>query len=207
MDEYLVNYGRAGDFARFRPADSLTCGRGDRVVVRTDQGIELGVVLCAAEPGHARFLSRTACGDLLRIATEADNQVADQMSERGQDIFEHARQLACDLGLPLEVVDVDVLFDGAHAVVYHLRRDECDYRPLVSSLARAFDLHIVMVNLFVPTEREHGCGKPDCGGGSGGCSTCGTGGGCSSCGAGTKAEDVSAYLANLQAHSNRHPLL
>src|SRR5260370_41748871 len=127
MIEYLISDGRSGYFWRFHPASSLTCRRGDRVVVRTEQGLELGTVLCAAEPGHARFLSRTACGELLRTATDEDEVAAVRTDERGQAIFDEARRRASEFALPLEIIDVDVLLDGSQAVVYHLRRDECDY--------------------------------------------------------------------------------
>jgi hypothetical protein len=206
--EYLVSFGRSGDFGRFRAPVSLSCRRGDRVVIRTEQGVELGIVLCPAEGGHARFLSRTAEGELLRHAGPEDELQATRLQTLGDAIFEHACALVVQLHLPLEVVDVDVLFDGKHALLYHLRREECDYRPLVSSVARAFDLHVVMQNLFVPTEAVHGCGEPDCGGGN--CSSCGSGGGCSTCGKGAKAEEVGRYLATLHSSggvAQRHPLL
>ena len=122
--EYLVSYGRAGDFGRFRPAQPLACRRGDRVVIRSQQGLELGEVLCQAEPGHGRFLSRTSLGELLRVATADDHRTAECMQERSQRVFENGRRLIQELGLPVEIVDVEVLFDGQQATVYHLRRQE-----------------------------------------------------------------------------------
>lgn len=204
MNEYLISYGRAGDFGRFRADSGLTCRRGDRVVVQTDQGVELGVVLCAAEPGHARFLSRTAQGQLLRHCTEADDRLATEMQERGQAIFEHARALAEQLGLPIEILDAEVLHDGKQVVLQHLRREECDYRPLVSGIARAFNLRVILQNLYVPEAPVVGCGEPNCGGG--GCTSCSTGGGCGTCGQGTRPEDIATFLAD-QEPTRRQSLL
>jgi cell fate regulator YaaT (PSP1 superfamily) len=200
--EYLVSYGRAGDFGRFRPAEHFPIRRGDRVLIRTENGLEIGVVLCPASAGHAQFLSRTALGEILRPAGEEDEQAARLQAERGQRLFAHARRLAQEMELPLEVVDVDLLPEGRQAVVYHLRRVECDYRPLVSTLARTFDVQILMQNLALPAalagEEEAGCGRPDCGQVSGqGCSTCSSGG-CGTCGKGAKKEDVAAYLSGLR---------
>lgn len=220
-NEYLVSYGRGGEFGRFRPAEPLRCRRGDRVIVRSPQGLEIGTVLCPAVTGHAPFLSRTALGELLRCATETDLHAAEVQRQRGQRIFEQGRQLTKELNLPLEIVDVDVLLAGDRALIYHLCKDDCDYRPLVSTLARTYDLLIIMQNLTLPAddhvEEEHGCGKPECGktgggggcstGGGGGCSTCGTGGGCS---AGAKKEDVTSYLLGLRQAMERRartPLL
>jgi cell fate regulator YaaT (PSP1 superfamily) len=214
--EYLVSYGSSGDFSRFRAVTRMSLRRGDRVIVRSHQGLELGVVLCPVTPGHARFLSERALGELLRSASPEDEQTAQRMHERGQRLFDDARRLAAELRLPLEIVDVEVLFDGQQAIVQHLRREACDYRPLVSALSRKHDILIVMHNLVLPAEvagEEHGCGRPDCGRteGGGGCSSCGSGGGCASgCGHATPKEDVTAYLVGLRRQMEpraRTPLL
>ncbi len=213
--EYLVAYGRAGDFSRFRSASPSRYRRGDRVLVRSPQGLEVGVVMCPATSAHGRYLSEQGAGELLRPLTEEDERTLEGLRERGQRIFRDARRLAGELNLPLEILDVEVLFDGRQAVVHHLRREECDYRPLVRALAREHDLLLTMQNLVLPMELEehadHGCGRPDCGHAAGGCSSC-TSGGCSSggCAAGVKQEDVSAYLAGLRRqaeHQARMPLL
>jgi hypothetical protein len=214
-DEYLVSYGNAGDFSRFRAAAACAYRRGDRVVVRSHQGLELGVVMCPTTPGHARYLSDRGVGDLLRRATPDDERVAQQAREQGERLFDEARRLAADMALPLEILDVEVLFDGRQAIIQHVRREDCDYRPLVSSLSRKFDLLLIMQNLALPMEldeEEHGCGRPDCGKGAGGCSTCSSGGGCSTghCSSGVKQEEITAYLAGLRDQMEargRTPLL
>jgi hypothetical protein len=203
--EYLVSYGDSGEFGRFRPVTPGDYQRGDRVVVRSHQGLELAVVLCPVTAGHTPFLSRTALGEILRPAAEEDEQAAQRCRERGGRLFDDARRLAAQLELPLEVLDVEVLLDGKSAVVHHVRRQDCDYRPLVSALSHKHDILIVMQNLALPAEAPEGagCGRPDCGqAGGGGCTSCGTGGGCSAggCGKSVKPEEVSAYLAGL-----RHP--
>ena len=63
--EYLVSYGLAGDFGRFRSLTPLVCRRGQRVVVRSHRGVEVGIVLRPATPRHASFLPNTTLGQLL----------------------------------------------------------------------------------------------------------------------------------------------
>lgn len=207
--DYLVSYGQAGDFGRFRPTQPFSGRRGDRVVIRSPNGLELGVVLCLSTPGHDPFLGRTSLGQLLRRATADDERSAQDARERGQRIFEHARLLARQLDLPLEVLDVEVLLDGAQAVVYHLCGQECDVRPLVSKLASSHDLRISLQNLYIPGEAHAGCGKPNCGQHEGGgCGTCGSGGGCSSCGKSLPKKEVADFLAGLRPdEAVRTPLL
>jgi cell fate regulator YaaT (PSP1 superfamily) len=195
--EYLVSYGTSGEFARFRPTAPAEFQRGDRVVVRTHQGLELGVVMCPARPEHAPFLSRTALGELLRSVTEADEKQADEARRFGQRIFEDARRLTFELELPLAILDIEVLLDGQQAIVHHLRQADCDYRPLVSTLSKKHDLHIFMNNLALPKEEIVGCGEPNCGQLTGGCQSCSSGG-CNTCGKGAKKEDVAAHLLALR---------
>jgi cell fate regulator YaaT (PSP1 superfamily) len=214
VNDYLLSYGSAGDFGRFYPVKPLTCRRGDRAVVRSHRGLELATVLCAATPGHAVHLPNTTVGQLLRLASAEDEQTAARMHEHGQRIFESARELAADLTLPLEILDVEVLLDGQQAILQLLRGDECDMRQFVSGLSRKHEIQVALHDLSrqegVEAVETHGCGRPDCGrtGDGDGCSTCGTGGGCATCGAG-KAPDMTAYFAGLreQMAANRVPLL
>lgn len=201
-EEYLVSYGTSGDFARFRPTTPADFQRGDRVVVRTHQGLELGVVLCPAQPDHAPFLSRTPQGELLRTVTLEDEDHAERASRLGQRLFEDAGRLAGELELPLVILDVEVLLEGQQAIVHHLRQMDCDYRPLVSALSKKYDVHVLMSNLALPREDETpaepvGCGEPNCGQLTGGCQSCGSGG-CDTCGKGVKKEDVGAHLLALR---------
>jgi cell fate regulator YaaT (PSP1 superfamily) len=208
-EEYLVSYGTCGEFARFRPTPPAAFQRGDRVVIRTHQGLELGVVLCPARPEHLSFLSRTSLGELLRPVTEIDEKQAEQARQFGHRLFDDAQRLARELDLPLEILDTEVLLDGQQAIVHHLRQVDCDYRPLVGALSKKHDLHIQMNNLALPKEEAVGCGEPNCGQLTGGCQSCGSGG-CGSCGKGAKKDDVAAHLLalrQLMEQRNRMPLL
>jgi hypothetical protein len=106
------------------------------------------------------------------------------------------------LGLPLEVLDAEVLLDGKHADLHHLRWAECDVRPFVSTLSREFDLYLTMTDLggarAEEEPAEHGCGKEGCGGGD--CGSCGSGG-CSTCD--VSGGDVKAYFSELRERMAR----
>src|SRR5579862_6885881 len=145
--EYLVSYGQLGDFGRFRSAKPLACRRGDRAVVRTHRGVEVGEVLREATPHHAAFLPNTSVGQLVRLLTPADEKDLSRSRERGQALFVRAAAAGRELELPLEVIDAEVLFDGDHGVVHLLRWKECEFRPFVSPLSREFDLHIALADL------------------------------------------------------------
>lgn len=201
-DEYLVSYGRSGEFGRFRPESGAAFCRGDEVVVAAPQGLEIGHVLCPATPSHGRFLSRTAVGRLLRLADDADRRSARNMHEKSQQLFEDARRIASELYLPWEILDAEVSLDGRHAQVHYLGPWEA---PPTSFLGRLIELHELSIHLqnWAQEAATPGCGRPDCGHGDGGCDTCTSDGGCSSCGKSTKKEEVAALLAGLQQNAEQ----
>jgi hypothetical protein len=129
------------------------------------------------------------------------------MRRRAHELFGRAAALAGELGLPVEVLDAEVLLDGEHGTLHHVRWADCDVRPFVSTLSREFDLHLTLTDLTgpgaEPEEEDHGCGREGCG--AGGCGSCGAGG-CGSCGSEGPA-DLKAYFAELRAQMERRTSL
>lgn len=214
--EFLVSYGKSGAFGRFAPAEPLTLVRGDRVVVQSARGLELGSVLCAGTEGHARLLGRDAVGRLLRRAGADDDDAAARCTRLARTLFDDALALVQEDGLALDILDTEVLLDGRQAIVQCLGDAATTAQTLAARLSQRHQLTILLENLAEPALPAHeestgGCGKPDCGrlnGKSGGCSDCSSGGGCSSCGSGHV--DLRAYFAHLRTQMEsrqRTPLL
>src|SRR5262249_13249304 len=109
--EYLVRYGRAGAFGRFRAAGPLSLSRGDSVVVRLGRGPELGEVLRAATARHAVHLPELA-GELLRPASAEDMEAGRVMAERAQEVIGRAEEIVISGRMPLAPLDAEVLLDG-----------------------------------------------------------------------------------------------
>jgi hypothetical protein len=194
--EYLVSFGLTGDFGRFRAAGPLSLQRGAPVVIRGARGLELGQVLRPASERAARWLGGAAVGELLRPASREDEEAARRMRRRAADLLDRAGLLAEGQGLPVAVVDAEVLLDGAHAALHVVRWNDADLRELVRPLSVEFELSISLVELAAPVAPAgHGCG--DCGAGSCGSGGCGTG-----CGV-ARPEEVSAYFAELRERMER----
>src|SRR5689334_5925688 len=132
-EEYLASFGLSGEFGRFRTTIPLHLRRGERVVVRGARGVEIAEVLRPATSRHAQFLPNTSVGQLLRRLSPADEHSEDAMRLRSQQIFDRGGELAAEMGLPLILLDVEVLLDGEHAVLHQLRGEDADVRPFVST--------------------------------------------------------------------------
>ncbi len=202
--EYLLTYGKVGDFGRFQSAESLHCRRGDRLVVRTHRGQEMGVVVRSATQEHGRLLADHFVGEILRRATEGDRELAERMQKRSQRLFEDARRLAGELHLPVEILDAEILLDARQAVIHHLRWAESDLRLLMDPLCKDYRLLVSLHNLALPatakvTEEHEGCGTAGCGKG-GGCGSCQSGH-CATCVSSRKATAAKAARPEMA-----HPL-
>jgi hypothetical protein len=144
--------------------------------------------------------------------TSEDECTATRLNRLAQILFVDSRRLAAEMNLPVEIVDADILLDGRHAILQYLGRNDWEMDSFVSGLPQCEDLAILLENVASPAEKEHeaeehgGCGEPNCGRASGGCSSCGSGG-CSSCGSGKV--DMRAYFSHLRSEMERRrtPLL
>lgn len=201
VEQYVVSHGKGGALGVFGTPQAFALRRGARVVLRTARGLELGTVLDVATLRQARLLGAASAGQLLRPLTAEDEAQQSEREALARQIFETSRAWASRDGRAIEILDAEVLFDGRQAILQFLGSD-IDLDPFAQSLEQHFQCEIRLENLAaVPSpddhEEEAGCGKPDCGRGEGGCSSCSTGGGCSSCGSGKV--DMTAYFAHLRA--------
>lgn len=208
--EYLFSYGSQGDVGRFRSAAPLEFGRGARAVLESYRGLEMGTALCAATPGHAKFFVNTSVGRIVRPAGPADEDLAATAMATADRLFDGCRDLAAELRLPVEVVDVEVLLDGQHAFVHHIGAVSFDERPFVSEVSKRFGVHVAIHRISAPIAdtdpvESSGCGPGSHGSGDG-CGSCGTGG-CGSCGAGgcrtATSESAGRFLALREQMARR----
>lgn len=212
-DYFLVNHGKSGVLGSFALREPLHLGRGDRVLVQSPRGLEVGTVLCPATVRQSRLLGGKSSGQLLRAVSAEDEVTLARLEAREQELFAAGRHLAADMDLPVEVLDAELLFDVRHAFLHLVSGPTSwDAGPWVHRLEEQFALEVRWLDVASggpgeEAEEHGGCGKPGCGKAEGGCSSCGSGG-CSSCGRGSV--DLRPYFAHLRGEmetGRRTPLL
>ncbi|HEX3313730.1 MAG TPA: hypothetical protein VHR72_02510 [Gemmataceae bacterium] len=210
-DQYVASFGKDAALGCFTSPQPIALARGESVLLRTPRGIEVGEILCSASIRQARLLGAQIHGELVRAIADADRDHLARLERAGQELLDTARRLADDAEIAVVLLDAELLFDGRHAVVQILHADSDALAGFVAELTSRTGIEIRLANLaqpLPPEPEEHGCGKPDCGSGEGGCTSCSTGGGCSSCSAGDKV-DLRPYFAHLRDRmetSQRVPL-
>jgi cell fate regulator YaaT (PSP1 superfamily) len=164
---FVVRYGQMRFLGEFVGMDGHAHPRGERVVVKTDRGTELGEVLCEATDRSAAFLENPYRGEILRVATAADLAMEDRLAERAARGSEACREFVGRRRLQMDLVDVETILGGERMVFYYLAEKRVDFRELVKDLARAFQTRIEMRQIGVRDEAkllaDYGdCGKPVC---------------------------------------------
>jgi cell fate regulator YaaT (PSP1 superfamily) len=210
--EYLVRYGKAGEFGRFHAQKPLQLLKGDLVIIETHRGKETGEILSPSTPIIAKFLPNTTVGKLYGTLTDQDDSQVQLNHAKSSLIIEAAKSIALNLALPVSILDAELLFDGKHAVLHLATSPKTDVRDLISKLSNDFDLHIYVENITQPNQDDDhdeslvedagSCGSGNCGSKEGGCGSCSSGGGCGSCS--TTKEKKPALEANA---SQRKPLI
>ena len=166
-NRYVVRYGVMRSLGVFTTGRGDTYGRGDRVIARTDRGLESGEILCEATDAVVEKMTDPRRGQVLRAMSADDERDAQRLSEQQAREFELCRERITALSLPMELVDVEHLFGGERIVIYYLSENRVDFRDLVKVLASEFQTRIEMRQIGVRDEAkllaDYGdCGKPVC---------------------------------------------
>lgn len=150
----------------------LLVQRGQRVVVQSGRGLELGVVLCLATPQHRRLLGRLVGGRLLRQATPADEQSARAARRQAQAVVAAAQRFVAGHDWPVTILDLELFLDGCQGIMQYLGPPENELAPLVQALTHEFALVLRLENLAAPALMGSQPSGRGCCGGSGCASGC-----------------------------------
>lgn len=135
---------------------------GEKVLVRTSRGVELGKVVV---PNHEVPESAvvTPLEKVVRKASLSDIETAernDKLAQRAATVCEEkiARQ-----NLKMKLVDSEVVFDGSKMIFSFMAEERVDFRKLVDELAKKFRTRIEFRQVGVRDEARLVGGYGPCG--------------------------------------------
>src|SRR4051794_33677727 len=107
---YVVRYGQMRFLGEYSGLAGQDHPRGQRVVVRSDRGTELGEVLCPATDRTALFLENPVKGEILRATTAEDLTAELRLAALQEDGFAACREFIAKRRLQMNLVDVEAIF-------------------------------------------------------------------------------------------------
>jgi cell fate regulator YaaT (PSP1 superfamily) len=159
---------------QFRPGGKIfdfevghfVLSRGDKIMVNTDQGLELGTVVAGPfrweHEGPPKNLKKVH-----RLATPEDLKQFEKNLEREKEGQEMALERIRHHRLPMNLVQVESFFDGSKMIFYFTADNRVDFRDLVKDLVARFRTRIEMRQIGVRNEAKMlgglgGCGRELC---------------------------------------------
>ena len=116
---FIVRHGAMRFLGEFQPQGPVEPERGQEVVVRTERGLEIGEVLCEADPRALAAITEPTGGQILRQLTSDDVSQMDRI----RDTERREMEVCCDLikerRLQMELVDVEHLYGGERLIFYY----------------------------------------------------------------------------------------
>lgn len=147
-------------------ADSQQLSVGQRVIVDTSRGREIGQVVIAPQQIVANQLE----GELrpiVRVATEDDLRLAEVMRGRHGEAIQIFTAKIRDHNLPMKPISAEYTFDGSRLTIYFSANGRVDFRELVRDLAGHFHCRIELRQIGPRDEARllgglGRCGRPLC---------------------------------------------
>ena len=163
--KYIVRHGAMRLLFAFDGDAGLA--RLDRVIIKSERGLESGEVLCPSTQQAIDHLVEPTFGTIIRIMNDEDIQRADSLRELQRREFDAACAMVVQHKLAMQLIDMEHLFGGERLVFFFLAEKRVDFRDLVKSMAREFQTRIELRQVGIRDEAkllaDYGdCGKPVC---------------------------------------------
>ena len=114
---------------------------GDKVVVETIRGIELGELISELRDPSS-FTLQTALKPILRKATEADiQQNLDNLAET-ESLLQRCQKCIDDLALDMNLISAEYTLDRTKVIFSYVSENRVDFRELLKVLAATFKCRI-----------------------------------------------------------------
>lgn len=153
----------------YKNTDKLPLKRGDRVVVATSPGHDVGEITLTGYLAEKQFKlriknpARYTINPVYRVASESDIEKLTESRNREKETMIKARQLAAELGLDMKIGDVEFRGDGKKAIFYYIAEGRVDFRELIKVFARDFRIKIEMKQIGARQEAGLVGGIGSCG--------------------------------------------
>jgi len=153
----------------FSNSENLDIKRGDKIVVATSPGHDMGEVTLTgylAEKQFHRKVKNSAgykLNSVYRKATPNDLKTLQDARDREKPTMIRARQIVNELELDMKIGDVEFRGDNRKAIFYYLADGRVDFRELIKLYAREFGINVEMKQIGARQEAGIVGGIGSCG--------------------------------------------
>ncbi len=160
-----VRFRDGGKIYSFDPG-SISPRPGDKIVVETARGLELGIV---ADERHIVEDDKIVAPlrRAVRMANPVDIKTASKLRDREKKAIVTCQEKADAHNLEMKIINAECSFDGSKIIFYFTADGRIDFRALVKDLASVFRTRIELRQIGVRDEAKMLgglgiCGRPFC---------------------------------------------
>ncbi len=160
-----VRFRQAGKIYFFSPG-KLHVKQGDKVIVETARGVEIGSVVTGPKEVKDEEITQPL-KSVIRVATEEDKRNEEKNREKEKEAFDVCLEKIRKHELDMKLINAEYTFDGNKVLFYFTADGRIDFRELVKDLAAVFRTRIELRQIGVRDETKiRGgigvCGRPLC---------------------------------------------
>lgn len=156
-----ISFREGGKVYYFSP-EGFQLSAGDKVIVETARGVELGNVKVANKRVSESELV-SPLKPIIRIATK-DDLIRDEKNRKAEaDALVICREKVAKHGLEMSLVGVEYTFDNSKLIFYFTCESRVDFRELVKDLASTFRTRIELRQIGIRDEAKMKGGLGVCG--------------------------------------------
>jgi cell fate regulator YaaT (PSP1 superfamily) len=160
-----VRFKRTGKVYYFDPSD-IELKVGDRVVVETTRGPELGQVVIAPSQVLASEVTKPL-KPVVRKADIEDIEQADKIKQKEDEALAECTELVAKLKLSMKVISAEYNLDGSRLTIFFSAEGRVDFRELVRELSHCLKVRVEMRQVGPRDEAKllggfGRCGRPLC---------------------------------------------
>ena len=160
-----IKFKENGKVFNFSPIDEFV-NIGDKVVVETARGLEIGVVATNVYEENDDNIVNPLM-PVVRLATKKDLSKMEELNNKKKDVLNVANKLIDKYKLDMKIVDVEFTLDSQKVIINFVCEDRVDFRDLVKDLAGVLKQRIELRQIGIRDQAKvvggiGSCGKEVC---------------------------------------------
>ncbi len=130
-----IKFKNSNHIYSFEP-NGLKLKNGDYVLVETEKGVDMGVVVKEKEITDPSTLV-SALKKVVKIATKEMVKKAEEYDKEAEGYYPMVKKLVKELGLEMKIVKIEASYDNSRLVINFTSENRVDFRELVKKLAES----------------------------------------------------------------------
>ncbi len=122
---------------------NFVLSRGDRVIIETMKGLELGTV-CSNPRIQDAIMPSRPIEEIFRLATPEDIEQKEENERIEAEAMQFCKERINMGRLPMNLMAVELTFDRSKLIFFYTSQTRVDFRKLVKDLVQRFNTHVEM---------------------------------------------------------------